>query len=207
MAQGWSIDPTADKIKFIEAPPAPSGSPPPATNINVKELPSGGFGGTDVWALGAWCPAFGYPSVVEFFADRLFFANTPTDPQLTHASNTGDYYNFGRSSPIVDSDAFSFAINARQVNAVKELVPLDSLVLLTTGGEWKTSGGQDDVLTPTTIAFKPQSYNGAANMPALVIGNSGLYVQNRGYIVRDISYQFDVDGIEPAVHVRPSVEV
>lgn len=194
MAQGWSIDPTADKIKFIEAPPAPSGSPPPATNINVKELPSGGFGGTDVWALGAWCPAFGYPSVVEFFADRLFFANTPTDPQLTHASNTGDYYNFGRSSPIVDSDAFSFAINARQVNAVRSLIPLDSLLILTGDGEYKLTSSNGEVIAPNTIGVKNQGNSGSGKIPPLVIGESSIFVQEEGQKVRDLGYRFEKDG-------------
>jgi hypothetical protein len=65
---------------------------------------------------------------------------------------------------------------------------------MTTGGEWKKTGGQDDVLTPTTVGFRPQSYHGSADLPALVIGNTALFVQNRGYIVRDIGYQFESDG-------------
>ena len=187
MAQGWNVNAAADQITFLEAPAN-------GVAIQVKEFPTTATGATDVWATGAWSDDKGYPAEVEFFSDRLIFAATPREPQTTWFSRSGAYYDYGRSTPIVDDDAIAATLNARQQNAIRELVPLDKLIMLTTGGEWRTDGGQDDVLTPTTISFKPQSYNGAAQIPALVIGNTALYIQDRGYIVRDISYQFDVDG-------------
>ncbi|PSD33817.1 hypothetical protein C7E17_00325 [Stenotrophomonas maltophilia] len=110
------------------------------------------------------------------------------------ASNIGDYPNFGRSSPIVDSDAVSFTINARQVNAIRDLVPLDSLLVLTTGGEWKVTGGQDAVVTPSTIGIKPQSAYGTGNLQARVLGESAVFLQAQGQRVRDLAYQFEKDG-------------
>lgn len=187
MAQGWNVNAAADQIVFLEAPAN-------GVAIQVKEFPTTATGATDVWATGAWSDDKGYPAEVEFFSDRLIFAATPREPQTTWFSRSGAYYDYGRSTPIVDDDAIAATLNARQQNAIRELVPLDKLIMLTTGGEWRTDGGQDDVLAPTTISFKPQSYNGAAQIPALVIGNTALYIQDRGYIVRDISYQFDVDG-------------
>ena len=188
MAQGWTVNPTADTITFYEAPP--SGT----NNIVVREYANGAAGATDVFALSAWNPGFGWPQEAEFFADRLVFARTYTQPQAAWFSQVGDYSNFGRSTPLVDSDAITATLNARQVNAIEELVPLDKLIVLTSGGEWKTSGGQDDVLTPETLAWKPQSYWGSSKLPALVIGNTALFTQARGYIVRDIGYQFESDG-------------
>lgn len=187
MAQGWSVNATADTITFLEAPAS-------GTAIVVKEYATTATGVTDVWAHSAWSDENGYPAEVEFFSDRLVFAATTAEPQTLWFSKAGSYVDFGRSSPIVDDDSIAATLNARQQNAVKELAPLDKLLLFTTGGEWKTATGQDDVLSPTTIAFKPQSYNGASQIPALIIGNTALYVQNRGYVVRDIQYQFDVDG-------------
>lgn len=189
MAQGWNVDSTTDIITFFEAPAVG------VNNIVVKQysVPASG-GATDVFALSAWGPKYGYPSDVEFYGDRLFFAGNTAQPQTVWASKIGNYPDFGKTVPSVDDDAITATLNARQVNAIKDLIPLDKLLLLTSGGEWKTSAGQDDVLTPSTIAFKPQSYNGGSDVPALVIGNTALYVQNRGYIVRDIGYQFESDG-------------
>ncbi len=189
MSQGWTINATTDQITFFVAPPTGT------NNIVVREfsVPASG-GSTDVFALSAWGARFGYPAEVEFFGGRLTFASTNDQPQTVWMSKTGNYTDFGKTIPSVDDDAISATINARQVNRIKELVPLAQLILLTTGGEFKTTGGQDDVLTPTTVGFKPQSYHGAAELNALVIGTSALFVQNRGYVVRDIGYSFESDG-------------
>lgn len=189
MSQGWTINATLDQITFFEAPPTGT------NNISVQEfaVPASG-GSTDVFALSAWGARFGYPAEVEFFGGRLAFASTGDQPQTVWFSKVGNYVDFGKTIPSVDDDAITATINARQVNRVKELVPLAELILMTTGGEWKTTGGQDEVLTPTTVGFKPQSYHGSAELPALVIGTSALFVQNRGYVVRDIGYSFESDG-------------
>lgn len=188
MAQGWTIDATADTITFYEAPATGT------NNVVVKEYASGTTGATDVFAYSAWSDRYGWPQEVEFFAARLVFARTDTQPQTAWFSQVDDYSNFGRSTPIEDSDAITATLNARQVNAIEDLVPLDKLLLLTTGGEWKTTGGQDDVLTPSKLAWKPQTYWGSSRLPAIVVGNTALFTQSRGYIVRDISYQFEADG-------------
>lgn len=188
MAQGWTINAVDGKITFLEPPPTGT------DNIKVTEFAAGAVGGTDVWAVGAWSFRYGFPGEVEFYADRLWFAGSPGDPQTVWASCIGDYNNFGRSSPIVDSDAVSFTINARQVNAIRDLVPLDSLLILTTGGEFKVTGGQDDVVTPSTIGVKPQSYHGVGRVPARVLGESAILLQEQGQKVRDLSYQFEKDG-------------
>lgn len=187
MTQGWVIDPSADTLTFHEA----------VTNgaaIVVKQYASGAVNATDLWAYGAWSEAFGYPTEVEYFADRLIYAGTASQPQTLWLSRTGDYKHFGRSTPIVDDDAIAATLNARQVNAVRDLIPLDRLIMLTTGGEWKTTGGADEVLTPSTIGFKPQSYHGASTLHALVIGSTAIFPEASGRVIRDIGYSFETDG-------------
>lgn len=188
MAQGWTINQADGTITFYEAPPAGT------DNVKVIEMPNSGFGGTDVFAVGAWSSRYGYPSEVEFYGDRLWFAGTPSDPQTIWASCTGDYPNFGRSSPIVESDAVTFTINARQVNAVKDLVPLDNLLILTTGGEYKVTGGADDVIGPSTIGVKNQGNAGTGSVQSKLIGESAIFIQEEGQKIRDLRYQFEKDG-------------
>lgn len=186
MAQGWSI--TGTGITFMEPPPEGTG------NITVTQRGAGGNGGTDVFALGAWGQSVGYPTELEFFGDRLWLGGTPADPQVLWASCTGDYTNFGKSSPMVDSDAITVAINSRQVNVIKELVPLDSLLVLTTGGEYRVGGGGDDVVTPSSVSIKNQGNSGTGDVAAKVIGESALFLQAEGQKVRDLRYQFEKDG-------------
>lgn len=180
MAQGWDIDATLDSITFYE---------PPATGaaIVVTEYSQTSYNATDVWAFGAWSDSFGYPAEVEFFSDRLIFASTDADPQTLWFSTTGDYANFGKSTPIVDSDAISATINSRRINQVTDLVGLDSLMILTKSTEWKLDTGNSAVVAPDTVGFKPQSYNGSSTVPALVIDNTALYIQGRGQSIRELA--------------------
>ena len=188
MNQGWAINATTDTITFNLPPPTGT------DNIVVRQMPSSGVGGTDVWAIGSWSKEYGYPTEVEFYGDRLWFAGTPAEPQRIDASCIGDYTNFGKSSPMVDSDALTFAINARRVNAIRDLIPLDNLLALTTGGEYKLTGGSDEVVTPSTIGAKPQGNAGISDVPAEVIGDSAIMVQAEGQKIRDLRYQFEKNG-------------
>jgi hypothetical protein len=196
MPQGWFPNATTDIMTFNEAPPVG------VNNVVINEFAAGAVGGTDVFALGAWSKFYGYPREVEFFGDRLFFSSTPADSQAIWGSCIGDYTNFGRSSPIVDSDAVSFVINSRQVNTVKDLVPLDNLLILTTASENKMTGGQDEVITPSTIGVKNQGNSGTGDVPAKVIGESAIFVQEEGQKIRDLGYQFEKSICSTAIRSR-----
>lgn len=187
MTQGWTIDQTTGEITFLEAPAS-------GAAIVVREFGSAGRNATDVWAFGAWNPGWGYPGEVEFYSDRLIFAGSAAQPQTLWMSKTGAYDQMGRSTPLVDDDAITLTINARQINSIKELLPLSNLIVMTTSGEWKLTTGADEVVAPGKVGFKPQSYHGASGLPAQVSGNTGVFVQARGKIIRDISFDFTQDG-------------
>ena len=188
MSQGWNVDAGLDLITFNNAPPTG------VNNVVVNEFASADFNATPVWAIGAWSPAYGYPSEAEFFAERLIFAATYSQPQTMWFSRIGDYSFHGKSTPIKDDDAITYTMNARQLNTIQELVPLESLIALTSGGEWRGSGGQDDVLTPSTTTFRPQTHVGSSSLPALIVEESAIFTQNKGYSVRGLSYTFERDG-------------
>lgn len=189
--QGWNVDDVADTILFLEAPAVG------VNNIVVTQYAANAQGGTDAFALGAWSDEYGWPSEVEFFSDRLWYAGTPRDPQTIWGSQIGDYSNFGKSTPIVDSDSITFTINARQVNAVMDLVPLTEMLLFTKGGEFLMTGGQDDVVTPTSISIRPQSYLGTGGLQAKVVGDTAVFVREQGSRVFDVGYRYESEGYRP----------
>lgn len=192
MAQGWTVDDVAGTITFLEAPALG------VNNIVVKQYAPNAVGGTDAFAIGSWSTAYGWPTEVEFFSDRLWFAGTPTDPQTIWGSQIGDYSNFGKSTPLTASDSLTVTINARQVNAIMDLVPLDQLLLFTKGGEFVMTGGQDQVFTPETIAIKPQSYLGTGGLQAKVVGDTAIFVREQGSRVFDVGYRFENEGYRPS---------
>jgi hypothetical protein len=188
--QGWVIDATADTITFGIAPATGT------NNVVVKEYTAGTLTGTNQFAIGAWCAEYGFPSEVEFFADRLWFAGTPTDPQTIWGTQTGDYSNFGRTVPLVDTDAISITINARQVNAVTDLVPLDAFIVLTKGGQWRMTEDDKGNISPG-IGLKPQAFNGTSSIQSMVVGQTAIIVQEQGQRVFDIGYRFESDSYSP----------
>lgn len=150
-------------------------------------------GATYKWAFEAWGGTQGYPATVGFHQQRLCFANTSAQPQTVWMSRTNAYVDFGKSNPIADDDAVTFTIASRQVNAIRHMLTLDKLVLLTSGGEWIVAGAENNTITPSSIDIRQQGYRGSSTVPPQVIGNTALYLQDKGQTVRDLGYEFASD--------------
>lgn len=134
-----------------------------------------------------------YPSAVAYYQQRRGFANADDFPEKIWFSATGDFANFSTRSPVQDDDAVIFQLRGRQVNEVRHMLDLGKLVIFTSGGEFEISGDAAGTLTPTGINARQQSYYGASERAPLVIGNTALFVQERGNVVRDFSFQFTSD--------------
>lgn len=135
-----------------------------------------------------------FPSTVSYFQQRIVFANTDNKPETVFTSRVGQFGNFTRSSPLQDDDAVTFTLAGREVNEIRHLIELGTLVLFTTGGEWGVRGDEAGVLSPVDINPKQHSYNGSGTLPPLVVGANALYLQARGSVVRDLGFDFQVDG-------------
>lgn len=134
-----------------------------------------------------------YPACSTFVDQRLAFASSLNNPQAVWLSQSANYENFGYSRPRKASDGFEFRIRARQVNEIKSMLQSRGLMILTSGGEWIVTGGQDEYLTPDTVVVKNQGYRGAASVQPVVVGNTVLFAQRIGGVIRDFSYEFSED--------------
>ena len=144
---------------------------------------------TEDWTEGSWSDYRGWPGVVEFSPqDRLIWANTYTEPQTFWMTQTGNYYNFSRGNPLVDSDGVTINLPSREVNGINNLVPLTALLALTSSSEWSI-GDPGTVLIPTSIEQRVNGYEGASDIDTVVIGNRAVFVQEMGSIVRDFGYE------------------
>lgn len=130
------------------------------------------------------------PSAVNYYQQRQILANTINEPQATFTTQTGNYDSLRTSNPARDDDAITFTIAGQQVNEIRHIVAINSLILLTSGAEWKVTEGQDQVLTPSTIGVRPQSYNGASKVPPVIVNSTVIYVQEKGARIRDLAYEF-----------------
>ncbi|MBY3038935.1 hypothetical protein [Rhizobium laguerreae] len=135
-----------------------------------------------------------YPRCVTFIEQRLAFASTLNDPQAVWLSQSANYENFGVASPAKASDAVTFRIRARQVNEIRSMISVRGLLLLTSGSEWIVTGGsQSDAISPSALKLDNQGYRGAAKVQPMVVGNTVLFAQRQGGVVRDFSYDFSQD--------------
>jgi len=149
------------------------------------------------WSLGSFSDTTGHPSCVTFFEQRLVFAATLSQPQTIFFSKSGDYENMNenRGGTIADDDAIIYTIASNQVNAIRFMTATRTLIIGTAGGEFAVSGGGTDVaITPTNILIKKQSNHGAANVDAIPAGNATLFLQRAKRKLRELAYNFDVDG-------------
>lgn len=143
-------------------------------------------------------PATGtYPSAVSYFQQRRVYAATQNQPDTYFMSVPGDFVNFDSSIPVKDDDAITGTPWALQVNGIQFMVPMpNGLVILTGLGAWQVSGSGSTALlsqaiTPSNQQATPQAYNGCSPIcPPIVVDYDILYVQSKGSVVRDLSYNF-----------------
>ena len=156
------------------------------------------FANTDAktdWKLGAFSDTTGHPSCVSFFEQRLVFAGTSDEPQTLFFSKAGDYENMTAGTNAADAMVYTIASN--QVNAIRYMKAVRTLVVGTTGGEFTVSAdGTDASITPTNITIKRQSSFGSANVDAIPAGNAILFLQKAKRKIRELQYNFDSDGYQ-----------
>tara|TARA_R110000868_G_scaffold257134_1_gene514231 strand:- start:6318 stop:8915 length:2598 start_codon:yes stop_codon:yes gene_type:complete len=131
------------------------------------------------------------PGCVTYYDGRQIFAGSNTFPQTLWASKSGDFLNMDFSIPARADDAITVTLNSAQVNAIQHLVPMQSLIAMTIGGAWKIDGGKnsDSITAVGDFSAEQQVYNGCHDqVPPIVCNNELLYVQLKGSIVRNLSY-------------------
>lgn len=137
-----------------------------------------------------------YPGAVSYFEQRRCFGGTNNKPQNLWMTRSATESNLNYSIPTQDDDAISLRIVSREVQRIRNILPLTELLILTSGGEWKISTQNSDALTPSSVAVRPQSYNGCTNVQPVVVNNNGIYVRAQSGRLHDLSYSFEANGFK-----------
>lgn len=125
------------------------------------------------------------PSVGAFYQDRLMVANSSLKPNLVRGSASSDYLNFDKVKFQREDSPISFAANSRRFEEVRALIPLKTLLILTSESEASLSGGQVP-LSFASVDYKTHSKRGSSWVEPTVVGNTTIYVQRDNQVVRDI---------------------
>jgi hypothetical protein len=136
-----------------------------------------------------------YPGATAYYQQRLAYAGSNNSPETLWLSQTGAYANFTTSEPLRDSDAITATLAGQQVDRIRHLVPMRSLLILGKGGVWSLDRG-DTGLTPALEGgLNAQFAEGSSLLRPILAGTECLYVREGGHGVRAVDYSFERDGL------------
>lgn len=154
------------------------------------------------WQLGLYSATEGYPSCAGFHEQRLVLGGAGGAPQELDGSVTDDFENFSPTAidgTISASNAYSFDLDSDDVNIMR-WISTDEKGLLagTAGGEWFIRpSSTDSGIAPGNVNAKESTTWGAPpNVDVIKIGRSHLHVNLTGRKLRELTYDFYVDGFD-----------
>jgi len=128
-----------------------------------------------------------YPSVVETFQGRLWFAASPAQPSTLWASSVGNFLNMKVDSTNPDDQLeFTLITNGQ----IRWLRGSKSLVIGTDRSEWIGYGSQG-IITADDFQFEKQSDLGSINIQPVNVGDQIAFVGLDNQRVRVINFDGD----------------
>lgn len=171
-----------------------------ATSITVKLLgePLLDTKSIKQWRLGYWSDTTGWPTVGDFFEDRLWLAG-PTDfPDQFAGSVTGSYETFSQTDTfgeVLDDSAVVGRLNSRRLSRIRWLSSdARGLVMGTGSEEYTLSSPNSEPLTARNIKARPATRRGSADVEPVRVDDQVLYIQRSGRTIREFAYVYESDG-------------
>lgn len=134
----------------------------------------------------------GNPTVPQFYDQRLVFAGPIRSPNQFNMSQPGSYYNYNITEPVEADNAIQGTLVAGQLQTIQAMLPMSNgLIMLSSNGAWLINGGSPGAApSALSVAANSQAYNGCGTLPPIVANFDILYVQSKGSIVRDLTFNF-----------------
>ncbi len=129
------------------------------------------------------------PVCSTYWAQRSIYAGSWNRPQTVYTSVAGALDNMCVSKPSQADDAITKTLNSREVNAIQHMVPLDDLLMFTTGGLWRGTSTGSDGVTAASLSFFQQTYSPISGLPPIVIGEDVLFTHAMGATVFRCSFE------------------
>ena len=147
-----------------------------------------------IWAKAAWSESQGYPVSGVYHKQRFIVGGTPFAPNRLWSSAVRLRAAFGNSNPILADEAFTVDLDTVEVNAIRHLVALKQLIALTSGSH-QLINGVDNVLDATSPPVADVQENTTCSIvEPIIIGNTAIYVEDTGDLIRSMKYELAGDG-------------
>ncbi len=133
-----------------------------------------------------------FPASVAYFEQRRCFAGSTARRQRVSMTAAGTESDLSFSIPTVDSDRISFEVAARESGAIRHIVPISHLMILSDSTEYRVTPINSDAITPTSISIRPQSFVGANEIQPAIVNNNAIFAAARGGHVREMGFSQNV---------------
>lgn len=136
-------------------------------------------------------PAAGmWPALNAVHQQRQIYAASLNDPLTIWGSRPGYFDNFDVSAIVAENDSYEFELDSGDMTPIKHLMVVrGGLLAMTETGIWVVNGGTESAaITPTNVLADPHTFVGCADVRPIRIDTDLIYVEHKGYSVRELSY-------------------
>lgn len=173
------------------------------TSVNMEVLsPFSSLSATTDWLEQDWSNVVGYPTAPGFFEGRLCWAGR--DSMWFSQSNNYTGYSVQdlQGNPVGDSAAIIETFGEGPVDRINWILPLTRPLF---GREQSIASARsssfDQPMTPSDFSVKDCCTQGAARLPAVKVDKDGIFVQQSGRRVYELSWRsFNAEGLDYGAH-------
>jgi hypothetical protein len=161
------------------------------------------YGGntTDYYEEGAWNDEYGWPRTVCFFEQRLVFGGTATFPDTIWFSRVGNIDiidNIGLVDDsdfldaIANTDEFKTTLKGNLLNEIRWMFDSKNITAGTNYREYVVQGPSTaKTIGPDNVQTQGETPHGSAQVQAVRIENTTVFVQRHRRAVRELVYNLD----------------
>lgn len=113
---------------------------------------------------------------------RIWMTRPGTEADLTY------------TIPVKDDDRVSVGMAATEFSRIAHLVSMGSLIALTNSTEFAILSPDSEVITPSAVMPKAQTFIGSSHVRPVIVNNSLLFAASRGGHLRELDYQVQAQG-------------
>lgn len=157
------------------------------------------------WSEGAWSTLHGHPASIEIFEQRLFAANTVTEPRTIWASTQGLLTDFEPSDEADGSFGFTIAGNGSK-NQIEWLQSGRRGIYIGALGEvWRGFSSQSgEAIGPATFDIELVANDGVSPAQPILPYGWPVYITGDKGRAQEIRFSFEEDGSKPVELSLPS---
>jgi hypothetical protein len=122
-----------------------------------------------------------YPGALGFYEGRFFLGGTTNRPGTFWASAIDRWTDFDEIIPPRDNHSFWAELASNRSEEIRAMIPRDKLLMFTSSGEWGIAGsGQEEVVTPNSLAARQISQVGTGTVAPAEVGDGIFVLQQKG---------------------------